>query len=627
MKKLLTMIGAAAVAIGAYAAEYTYTGGAVSPADGKVAILCNNGGAVTNLMMSPSVGETLTLTGDTLSFADGAQIIGSRHGEARIANSFTAAGTLNFGPARETFDYSGEFLPSNIVNAVVVAANADLEDIEIVSAKWSGTGGTINGFSQNVDFLPHHVSLSGGKLTAQMTSGTATMTRCVKIELWQNGADVVCRAVYAAYINEQNEDNDFDVNAVRRDWSMATKESVAQSTAAGKKLNGYGFDTLTLRTKTAGVTFLVDGTLNISTPVAGSNVAVTFEAASATATVNVTAQNSMTDSAYIIKGDADHVMKFYAKHASSPYYPLPSGTTDAYGEGTELHIYGYNKMGNGTSGGESAITMHLGSKLYAENNSHAFYRGKQVLTLDAAELEIDNTTYVPKTLTLANGSTVSVSGSATLSAVYDQNGVVMNVTGTGASTFNPDVTLFSNNATKREWEICVDDTVAGDDVDFIFNGDVNLSSKADQQYSVIKKTGAGTMRMNGQMKYVNNATRICEGTLLLGKSDATVSGSKFSLEGGTLGLAANTANTVSSVSVEADSAIAFAPGATLTVTTLTLGSGVETLSITGADGEYPIRISNRLDAETLAKIRLNGKRVIQAGDGRLVRVGLIIAVF
>ena len=615
------MIGAAAVAIGASAAEYTYTGGAVSPADGKVAILCNDGGAVTNLMMSPSVGETLTLTGDTLSFADGAQIIGSRHGEARIANSFTAAGTLNFGPARETFDYSGEFLPSNVVNAVVVAANAKLEDIEIVSAKWSGTGGTINGFDKDVDFLPHHVSAYSGKLTAQMTSGTTKITRCVKIELWQNGADVVCRAVYAAYINGQNEDNDFDVNAVRRDWSMATKESVA----AGKTLNGYGFDTLTLRTKTAGVTFLVDGTLNISTPVAGSSVAVTFKAVSATATVNVTAQNSMTDSAYVIKGDADHVMKFYAKHESSPYYPLPSGTTDAYGEGTELHLYGYNKMGNGTSGGESAITMHPGSKLYAENNSHAFYRGKQALTLDASEFTASKTTYVPKTLTLSNGSTVS--GSATLSAVYDQNGVVMNVTGTGASTFNPKVTLFSNSATKREWEICVDDTVSGDDVDFIFNGDVILSSTASQQNSIIKKTGVGTMRMNGQMKYVNNATRICEGTLLLGKSDATVSGAKFSLEGGTLGLAANTANTVSSVAVTADSAISFGAGATLTVTTLTLGNEVNTLSITGADGEYPIRISNRLDAETLAKIRLNGKRVIQAGDGRLVRQGLIISVF
>jgi hypothetical protein len=156
---------------------------------------------------------------------------------------------------------------------------------------------------------------------------------------------------------------------------------------------------------------------------------------------------------------------------------------------------------------------------------------------------------------------------------------------------------------------------------------VNLSKEENQQYSVIKKTGAGTMRMNGQMKYVNNATRVCEGTLLLGRSGATVSGSKFSLEGGTLGLVANTANEVSSVSVTADSAISFGAGATLAVATLTLGDDVNMLSVTGADGEYPIAISNSLNAETLAKIRLNGKRVVQAANGRLVARGLVISVF
>ena len=472
-----------------------------------------------------------------------------------------------------------------------------------------------------VTLYPHHVVSADGYLYAQFPVIDGTMTKCVKIRLCQSGSDVAARIVYAAYIDGVLDlDNDFDINYTRQNWAVITQEKFDE----GSK-QGYGLDTLALRsTAKDSLTFKVNGTMDVPA-VAGNDVAVTFEAASAAATVNVTERNSMTNSAYIIKGDAEHMMKFYAQHSASPYYPLPYGTTDAYGEGTELHIYGYNKMGNGTSGGESAITMHPGSKLYAENNSHAFRRQNQILTLDAAELSVGNVTYVPKTLTLANGSTVS--GSATLSAVYDQSDVVVNVTGTGASTFGNSVTLFSNNATEREWEICVDDTVAGDDVDFIFNGDVNLSSTASQQYSVIKKTGVGTMRMNGQMKYVNGATRICGGTLLLGKSDATVAGAKFSLEGGTLGLAANTANTVSSVSVTADSAIACASGATLTVTTLTLGNDVSALSITGADGEYPIRISNRLDAETLAKIRLNGKRVIQAGDGRLVRRGLIISFF
>ena len=756
------MIGAAGcLALEAFAnTAATYTAGVTSLAGGKITFEYDGSDNITKMRMKPDYGETLTLTGDTLSFADGAQVVTSQQGTPVIANAISAAGSLRlggvtnmawsgsvfdrytnpnwqtvltntrlddivpvsstgcgnggngktvyhpywivregdtlraefqsfdstylygvhlelqqdgddikarvisggyingaaytnylgislfecpnhpswnltkdntvarkygfkqltFGRRYETWDYCGNLLSDSY--DTVVATNTSLEDVEILYATCNN-GHTLTGWSSNkgqVTLYPHHVVYADGYLYAQFPVIDGTMTKCVKIRLRQSGSDVAARIVYAAYIDDVLDlDNDFDINYTRQNWAVITQEKFD----AGSK-QGYGLDTLALRSKAKDkLTFAVSGTLAIDMPIGGDDAEVTFEATSATATVNVTAQNSMANSAYIIKGDADHVMKFYAQHAASPYYPLPAGMTDVYGEGTELHIYGYNKMGNGTSGGESAITMHPGSKLYAENNSHAFYRGKQVLTLDASELIANKATYVPKMLTLSNGSTIS--GSVGLSAVYDQNNVVMNVTGTGASTFNPDVTLFSYNTTKREWEICVDDTVAGDDADFIFNGDVNLSNTANQQYSVIKKTGAGTMRMNGQMKYVNNATRICEGTLLLGKSDATVSGSKFSLEGGTLGLAANTANTVSSVSVEADSAIAFAPGATLTVTTLTLGSNVFELSITGSDGEYPITIGNRLDAETLAKIRLNGKRVVQAGNGRLVRKGLIIA--
>lgn len=761
MNKLIMMIGAAGcLALEAFAnTAATYTAGVTSLADGKITFEYDGSDNITKMRMKPDYGETLTLTGDTLSFADGAQVVTSQQGTPVIANAVSAAGSLRlggvtnmawsgsvfdrytnpnwqtvlmntrlddivpisstgcgnggngktvyhpywivregdtlraefqsfdstylygvhlelqqdgddikarvisggyikgatytnylgislfecpnhpswnltkntdtakkygfkqltFGRRYETWDYCGNLLSDSY--DTVVATNTSLEDVEILYATCNN-GHELTGWSSKADvtLYPHHVVSADGYLYAQFPVIDGTMTKCVKIRLRQSGSDVAARIVYAAYIDGVLDlDNDFDINYTRQNWGVITQEKFD----AGSK-QGYGLDTLALRSKTKDkLTFAVSGTLAIDMPIGGDDAEVTFEAASAAATVNVTAQNSMANSAYIIKGDADHVMKFYAQHSASPYYPLPAGMTDVYGEGTELHIYGYNKMGYGTSGGESAITMHPGSKLYAENNSHAFYRGKQVLTLDASELIANKVTYVPKMLTLSNGSTIS--GSVGLSAVYDQNNVVMNVTGTGASTFNPDVTLFSYNTTKREWEICVDDTVAGDDADFIFNGDVNLSNTESQQYSVIKKTGAGTMRMNGQMKYVNNATRICEGTLLLGKSDATVSGSKFSLEGGTLGLAANTANTVSSVSVEADSAIAFAPGATLTVTTLTLGNDVSELSITGADGEYPITIGNRLDAETLAKIRLNGKRVVQTGNGRLVRKGLIIS--
>ena len=752
------MIGAAGcLALEAFAnTAETYTAGVTSLAGGKITFEYDGSDNITKMRMKPDYGETLTLTGDTLSFADGAQVVTSQQGTPVIANAISAAGSLRlggvtnmawsgsvfdrytnpnwqtvltntrlddivpvsstgcgnggngktvyhpywivregdtlraefqsfdstylygvhlelqqdgddikarvisggylkgaaytnylgislfecpnhpswnlekdtntakkygfkqltFGRRCETWDYCGNLLSDSY--DTVVATNTSLEDVEILYATCNN-GHALTGWSNaQVTLYPHHVVSADGYLYAQFPVIDGTMTKCVKIRLCQSGSDVAARIVYAAYIDGVLDlDNDFDINYTRQNWAVITQEKFDEG-----RSSGYGLDTLALRSKAKDkLTFAVSGTLAIDMPIGGDDAEVTFEATSATATVNVTAQNSMANSAYIIKGDADHVMKFYAQHSATPYYPLPAGMTDVYGEGTELHIYGYGKMGNGTSGGESAITMHPGSKLYAENNSHAFYRGKQVLTLDASELIANKATYVPKMLMLSNGSTIS--GSADLSAVYDQNNVVMNVTGTGASTFNPDVTLFSNNTTKREWEIRVDDTVAGDDADFIFNGDVNLSNTESQQYSVIKKTGAGTMRMNGQMKYVNNATRICEGTLLLGKSDATVSGSKFSLEGGTLGLAAGTANTVGNVTLTASSAITVGNGATLTMASLTVPDGA-TLALTG-DVLGKVKVSETLDADTLSRVTVNGKAAYQSGSGYFAARGLIIS--
>ena len=76
-------IGAAAITVGlalplgAYAAVYSYANGSVSPNDGKVTILCNDGGAITNLTMATTNDEeTVTLTGDALAFAGGAVAFG-----------------------------------------------------------------------------------------------------------------------------------------------------------------------------------------------------------------------------------------------------------------------------------------------------------------------------------------------------------------------------------------------------------------------------------------------------------------------------------------------------------------------------------------------------------------------
>lgn len=749
MNKLIMMIGAAVcLALGAYAdTAATYTAGVPSLAGGKITFEYDGSDNITKMRMKPDYGETLTLSGDTLSFADGAQVITSQQGTPVIANAVSAAGSLRLGGVTnmtwsgtdidqynnpgwhtvltnvrledivpvpsaqsatityhpywivrdgntlraeyqtiddgnfikavhlelmqdgndikaqvinggyssvegckahlgeslfehptysittnnntakkqklskltfarryDTFDYCGNFI-SNTFDTVV-ATDVKLDDIEIISAgNYTDAHGWHTHSGTNM-FFPRNVKLSNGVLSARFAFIDSPYVKAVKLEMMQSGNDILARVAWARYATTNDTigvDFDFD-NAESSEYSAATVASSFINLTTGLK---YGLDTLILRSKAKDkLTFAVSDTMSLGA-VSGENAEVTFEAASATATVNATGANAMTDSAYVIKGDAEHVMSFNVSNKDA----LPAGTTDAWGEGTILNLAASGGMGGGVSGGNSVITMHSGSKI-TTGTTHVFKRTSQIVDLDAAQIVANNVTYVPKTLTLANGSTVS--GSATLSAVYDQSGVVMNVTGTGESTFGANVALYGNDTSKR-WTIDVEDTVAGDGVDFIMNG--NIAPDATYNMASISKTGTGTMLMNGTMSYVVSATEVVEGELLLGKSGATAAGSLFSLEGGTLGLAANTANTVSSVAVTADSAISFGAGATLTVTTLTLGNEVNTFSITGADGEYPIRISNRLDAETLAKIRLNGKRVTQAGDGRLVRPGLIISIF
>jgi hypothetical protein len=70
-------------------------------ADGKVQVYCDANGHVTNLVAKPVGGETLTLTGDAMTFAAGAKITFAAPAEGAVAggqlvfaNDVTAAGAL-----------------------------------------------------------------------------------------------------------------------------------------------------------------------------------------------------------------------------------------------------------------------------------------------------------------------------------------------------------------------------------------------------------------------------------------------------------------------------------------------------------------------------------------------------
>ena len=339
------------------------------------------------------------------------------------------------------------------------------------------------------------------------------------------------------------------------------------------------------------------------------------------ATVFATAANSMTDSTFTIKGDETRPLEFLVMNVNA----LPSGSTECWGD-SGLHIYVAAAFGNGISNGHSDLIMHPGSRLY-QSGTQSFLHSRQVISLDAATLYgqylASNQCYA-NFLTLANGSCVR--GDGPLQLGYD-TATKWTIAGEGAVTNEMNIMLLSYNggASARYPGIDVADTVPGEAADFIQNGDIYNSPT--YYNTAITKTGPGTMLMNGTFSTTNAATRIVDGTILLNKTDATVAGVGFDLQGGTLACAAGTTNAMGAVSVTASATLPVGAGASLTMANVSVADG-QTLAIESADGTgaKAVKVNAALDAATLSRIRLNGRRPTQTSDGYLVIGGFMLIV-
>ena len=104
----------------------------------------------------------------------------------------------------------------------------------------------------------------------------------------------------------------------------------------------------------------------------------------------------------------------------------------------------------------------------------------------------------------------------------------------------------------------------------------------------------------------------------------------FSLEGGTLVLAAGTAHEAATLYVQqADSALALGEGATLAMANLSISEG-KTLTLAGDVGKESLKVSARLDASTLKRIAFADGRpgaTVQTAEGYIRKSkGFILVV-
>ena len=342
------------------------------------------------------------------------------------------------------------------------------------------------------------------------------------------------------------------------------------------------------------------------------------------ASIYYTAENKMTDSAFIVKGDATRPASFHILHKDA----LPAGSTDVYGDADLFVSIDAGNYNFGISSGLSAITMHPGTRIY-RSGRYVFLRGVQKIVLDAATMYSE---YLTEEITYADYITMSNAShmvGGELRAGYRATDPAWRVGGVGKSVSDTALRLLAygtgTGGNTKKVTIDVADTVVGDGVDFTMNGDIfNDGSYINAAFI---KTGLGTMEMNGTISTTNLASSITEGTLLLNKSGATIADVDFDLQGGTLALAAGTANTMGVVNVTAGSTLAVGAGASVTMENLTAGDGVAlAITFAGDIDSKAVKVNTSLDAATLAKVRLNGRHAKQSSSGYLYTGGLMVIV-
>ena len=369
------------------------------------------------------------------------------------------------------------------------------------------------------------------------------------------------------------------------------------------------------------LTFAATGTLALPA-LSGQGVEVTFDAnafgeptdgdAAPVATVKANGAITMTDSAFVVRGDEAHPIVYDV----AVKYALPK-VIDFWGNAT-LTFSDAGTYNDGMAMGTDTITMHPGTAATSAK-AHPYYYASGEVVLDGATLtHSDGYTYFYY-LTLSNSATVVVSNSGCVWFGYTASVPVLKVSGTGASTFNGPINVVGKNQTTgiNNVTIDVEDTVVGEEVDFVMAGDI--SSHGTYPSSSFIKTGAGTMRLDG-VATLNQPIQLREGTLLLNRAEGSMAAAnQISLQGGTLALAAGTSNEVASVTLTASSAMTFGDGTSFTCANLTIPEG-STLNLTGDLKHTGLRVTTALDRETRRRIRFNGARVKQDADG-YIRIG------
>ena len=205
---LLALAASVALPNAANATTAAYSAGDASLADGKITVEYDANGKVTRLSMRPGQDETLTLTGDALSFADGASIVPGANGTAVISNALSFDGAVTVGATNIVWSDAAT-LPKN--SYATVFENVQLDDISPVSATVYGTSDglpeagkpyyvTRIGSGASAKVTVQFQTDKGGYLNNTSPGGSADQTKIVRVEFIQDGDNVKAKVLDAALL-------------------------------------------------------------------------------------------------------------------------------------------------------------------------------------------------------------------------------------------------------------------------------------------------------------------------------------------------------------------------------------------------------------------------------------------
>ena len=249
---------------------YTYTASQqpASLGHGAVRFEYDGSGAITRLVVAPTAGRTVELTGDALAFAAGGVLAHGGQGEVIISSAMTGVDGLtvtNASGASAFLLYDGD-TDGGWIKAksfTTVYRNTNIDDIEPVEVdnftnrdnrRWLGSNpqvcGIYNVMRDTVDGVK--------QLTAQVQVANSGWVKYCKLLMKQAGADVVARNVEAIGVNSTallGEDFDHLKNVKAGNWSLYGNVEWSVSNALGEDDEGnthYGYGVYRLKSRRIG---------------------------------------------------------------------------------------------------------------------------------------------------------------------------------------------------------------------------------------------------------------------------------------------------------------------------------------------------------------------------------------